>query len=205
MIYAAEQTKSAIETIGVPITVAVIAALATLGAACVSFILGRLGDAAARRRAGYARASSALVALAEYPYRIRRRTADDGAVLGDLVAKGSDLQQELRSCETWVMCENNRMGEVWREVLCDIKAATAPACKEAWNSPPIATAAGMNLGSWGPHGVEEKLKRFEKAARWRFGKLRMVGWVMRKRMCGERGEHCKHAPAEAFEAGQDGP
>jgi hypothetical protein len=179
MIYAAEQTKSAIETIGVPITVAVIAALATLGAA-------------ARRRAGYARASSALVALAEYPYRIRRRTADDGAVLGDLVAKGSDLQQELRSCETWVMCENNRMGEVWREVLCDIKAATAPACKEAWNSPPIATAAGMNLGSWGPHGVEEKLKRFEKAAR-------------RKRMCGERGEHCKHAPAEAFEAGQDGP
>jgi hypothetical protein len=205
MILAAEETKSAIETIGVPLTVAMIGALATVGAAAVTFVFARLGEAAARRRDGYARASRALVALAEYPYRIRRRTSDSPEALANLADRGSELQEELRCCDTWVRCENPRMGQVWDEVLADLRAATGPASNEAWEMPPVSKAADMNIGPWGPQGVEAKLERFENAAAWRFGGRRMVGWAARSAATGERGAPCQHVTASPTDRGGTKP
>ena len=45
-------------------------------------------------------ATRQLVAYAEYPYRIRRRTSDDPEELGRLAKLGHDIQEALRYYET---------------------------------------------------------------------------------------------------------
>ena len=169
VIEATTQSTSVTDTIGVPLLIAAIGALGAVSAAAVSVILAKLGDAAARRRAGYAEAIAALVAWSEYPYRIRRRTSDDPEVLADLAALGCDLQERLVHAETWVTCEHPATAEVWRQVRGAIGAEVGPACQQAWEEPPVASASGMNLGSWGPTGVAMQIARMEFAARSRFG------------------------------------
>ena len=157
------------ELVGVPIAVATIGLAATLAAAAVSFALGRWGDASARRREGYADATKELVAWAEYPYRIRRRTADDASTLAALADRGHAHQEALRYRETWIAAENRWLAEVFREVRQDLAAVLAPACNNAWSSPAIKDPADMGIGPWGPAGVDDQIIRFQQAVGYRFG------------------------------------
>src|SRR4051812_39951649 len=101
------------QNVGVPLLVAIIALAATLGAAALSFALARWGDASARRREGYASATRELVAWSEYPFRIRRRTSDDPAVLTALADRGHLHQEALRYRETWILSENRWVAGVF--------------------------------------------------------------------------------------------
>jgi len=61
--------------------------------ALVAVVAASSGVAAENRRQGYAAAVEAVVAWAEYPFRIRRRTSDDPATLSDLANLGHELQE----------------------------------------------------------------------------------------------------------------
>jgi hypothetical protein len=163
--------------VGVPVTVALLGALSAVAVAALSFALGRWGDDAARRRKGYAAAAKTLVAYAEYPWKIRRRTSDEPDELGRLAAAGHELQEALRYHQAWINSENHWVGRVYREVREDIALCAGPACSEAWRMPPVTTAAGMCLGEWGPRGLDAHIDRFEPAKAFRFGWRRILAIV----------------------------
>ncbi|CAB4365425.1 MAG: hypothetical protein F2681_15030 [Actinobacteria bacterium] len=162
--------------IGVPVTVA----LATLVA---TTLIRQQSEARSRRRDRYAQAVAVLVAWVEYPYRIRRRTSDSPEGLSTLATVGHDLQQELARSRAWVEAEDAVVAEVYRTVVATLGAAIGPACCEAWESPPVATAAGMNLKGWGPGaGCFAAIQGLESAIAERF---RWWGFLapLRRRRC----------------------
>lgn len=179
MILLADKVTPFTEHVGVPIAVAIVGLLATLGAAAISFALSLWNDTSARRRDGYSTATKELVAWAEYPYRIRRRTSDEPAELTRLANIGHDLQEALRYRQTWITAENGWTGKIFAEVRSDLGAIAGSACANAWNAAPISKASDMNLNGWDPPGIEAHLERFESAVRFRFGWRRLVavtGW-----------------------------
>jgi hypothetical protein len=171
----AHESAPLIEQIGVPFGVALIGLIATIASAAISFALSRWSDTSTRRREGYSSATEELVAWAEYPYRIRRRTTDDPAELARLANLGHDLQEALRYRQTWVTAEDVWLARVFQEVRDDLAVALRPACADAWKSAPISRASEMNLNGWGPVGANRHLERFERAVRFRFGWRRLVG------------------------------
>lgn len=173
---ASSTTETAVATnrLDWPLVVAILGALGAAIAAATTFALTKVGDAAARRQTGYAEAAATLVAWAEYPYRIRRRTSDSAETLTALADAGHALQQRLRCAETWVICDSSRVGAVWAEVRVGLAGGVGDACKHAWDQPPVSAAGGMNVGAWGPSNVEAHLLRFERAAQWRFGWRRLI-------------------------------
>lgn len=155
--------------VGVPVLVALIALAASIGAAALSFAFGRWSDTTARRRNGYAAAAQELVGWVEYPFRIRRRTSDEADVLTKLAERGHAHQEALRYRQTWIRSENRWMAEIFAAVRTDLGAILSASCNEAWAADPITKAEDMTLAGWGPHNVELHLKRFERAAGFRFG------------------------------------
>lgn len=162
------------ERVGVPLAVALIGLTATIGAAAISFALGRWSDTSARRRDGYSTATRELLAWVEYPYRIRRRTSDNPADLSRLADVGHGHQEALRYRQTWIAAENPWVGKVFVQVRSDIGSILGPSCNDAWATGPVTIAAAMTLAGWGPAGVDAHIERFEKAIQFRFGWRRLV-------------------------------
>jgi hypothetical protein len=165
---------------------AVTIALAVLGSSVVAGLIGSiLGNTRANataRRDRYAQAVRSLVAWAEYPYRIRRRTSDDPATLTALADRGHTLQEQLAESRAWIAAENRAMSEVFDGCLRDITALVGPACGAAWQEAPIETSAGMNLGDFGPRGIDRIVSRMECAVIYRFGFRRLMWrrWALRR-------------------------
>jgi hypothetical protein len=65
------------EKVAVPLLIGLLGLAGVIVTAAVSAISGRWAQATNRHRDAYAAAVKTLVAWAEYPYRIRRRTSDD--------------------------------------------------------------------------------------------------------------------------------
>jgi hypothetical protein len=157
------------ERVAVPLLVGLLGLVGVIVTATVSVISGRWAQATNRRRDAYAAAVKTLVAWAEYPYRIRRRTSDDPDELTRLVGIGHDLQEQLRCHQTWIATESRWVAGIYREAMTAITAQVAPACNNAWAAEPITTGAGMNLGGWGPDDVLACILRLQGAIACRFG------------------------------------
>lgn len=167
-------------------------ALSILGSSVVAGLIGAiLGNTRANataRRERYAQAVRTLVAWAEYPYRIRRRTTDEAATLTALADRGHSLQEQLAESRAWIAAESRAMSEVFDGCLREITALVGPACGTAWQEAPIATSAEMNLGDFGPRGIDRIVARMECAVIYRFGLRRLMWrrWVirtLRRRAC----------------------
>ena len=143
-------------------------------AGLITTVLGHLRSAATARREGYANAVQSLIARGEYPYRVRRQVSDDADVLSALVERGHDLQEQLAACRTWVASEHLVLGAIFEAALSDIDATVKQATGDACNQPPVSTAAGMNLGGWGPGDQWPHVARLERAIAFRFGWRRVV-------------------------------
>ncbi|MFI7131286.1 hypothetical protein ACIBQ1_36765 [Nonomuraea sp. NPDC050153] len=166
--------------------------LAILGSSVLAGVLGTLlGNAranAALRRDRYAQAVRCLVAWAEYPYRIRRRTDDEPGTLAALANHGHTLQEQLAESKAWVAAESQAVSKVFDSCLAELSARVSPACVSAWQAPPVTTAAGMVLGYTDPQGVDQIVARVEFAVIYRFGYRRLMWrrwalWRLRRRGC----------------------
>jgi len=152
----------------IPVVVAVLSTTGTL-------IVTKAGDAIAKRRDRYAQAFSTLVSWVEFPYRVRRRVGDDAQTLAALTSTGHDLQEKLACHQAWIATESPRVARAYREAKGQLDAMVGPALGEAWNSAPIETAAGMNLGDWGPgRGAYLPLSHLQCEIGSRFGWRRLV-------------------------------
>lgn len=130
------------------ITVALIGSSVLAG--IITTVLTNLRATANQRREGYALAVRALIARAEYPYRVRRRVADTPDVLAALVGRGHDLQEDLAARRTWVRAESTRLGDLYDHALASIDATVSVATAEAWERGPASNPQAMNLNGWGP-------------------------------------------------------
>jgi hypothetical protein len=136
--------------------------------------LGRWAEATNRRRTRYADAVATLVAWAEYPYRIRRRTSDDAAELASLRDLGHDLQERVRSHQTWIITENATVAQAYRQVWQRVSFKAGPASQDAWNHPPVTNAADMNLNGWGPDDPSDHIDLLQRVIAARFGYRRLI-------------------------------
>ena len=176
-------TVAAIASDAGPVVITLLGAMVSAGvlAAIASSTLGRWAQATERRRDAYASAVKTLVAWLEYPYRIRRRTSDAPEELARLAALGHDLQEQLRCHQTWIESESARVAVAYQEALTTVGHLVAPACQEAWRTPPVTTPEGMVLGSWGPSAAGmASVVAVQHAVRDRFG-FRRLGPVFRGR------------------------
>jgi hypothetical protein len=160
--------------------------LAILGSSVLAGVLGTLlGNAkanAAVRRDRYAQVVRCLVAWAEYPYRIRRRTDDEPSTLAAIANHGHTLQEQLAESKAWVAAESQAVSKVFDSCLTELSARVSPACVAAWQAPPVTTAAGMVLGDAGSQGVDQIVARMEIAVIYRFGYRRLMWrrWAIRR-------------------------
>lgn len=173
MIASTHESTRFIDTVGVPIVVALVGFGGAVTAAALSFALSRWNDRTTRRREGYAAATRQLVAFLEYPYRIRRRTSDSPEELTRLANLGHDIQEALQYYETWIAAENRWVGGVFREVRSALSSEVGPCCNEAWATKPVSSGAEMTLAGWGPNGASDHVRRFERAVACRFGWRRL--------------------------------
>lgn len=164
------------------LTIALAVVSSSVVAGLVGTILGNTRANAAARRDRYAQAIRSLVAWAEYPYRIRRRTSDEPATLTALADRGHTLQEQLAESRAWIAAESRAMSEVFDGCLRDITTLVSPACGVAWQEAPIGTSAGMNLGGFGPRGIDRIVFRMECAVLYRFGLRRLMWrrWVLHR-------------------------
>jgi hypothetical protein len=169
-------SAAAASSTGTPIAITILVAVISSGvvAAVVNAISGNLRANANVRRDRYAQAVRYLIAWGEYPYRIRRRADDEPETRASLASLGHTLQEQRAEIAGWIAAESRTLSKVFDQCARDISAIVGPACAEAWTSPPITTSAGMNLGDFGPRGVDAIAARMERACGYRFGLRRMM-------------------------------
>lgn len=151
----------------------------------------RLRETAAVRRDKYSRAVELLTARIEYPYRIRRRTSDDPAAIAALAADGHRLQEQLAATRAWITTESSVVGEVFAQSLAGLDEPFKLACRQAWASPPVTSAAGMNLNGFGMGNQQQLVDAVEHAAAYRFGIRRLLLAALLRRRLKNSG-HLKH-------------
>lgn len=152
--------------------------LALVVAIIAHAITSHLDRAAARRderRVRYAEAVSTLVAWAEFPYRVRRRTSDTPETLAGLTSIGHDLQEKLACHEAWIAGDDPTVAVAYLQARDKLAPVVAEALENAWTSPPISDPAEMVLGRWGPGPtIQETLDPLEQAIR--KGTKSIWGW-----------------------------
>jgi len=163
-------------TSGGALTLSIVTAVlgSSLVAGLVTALLTGLRGAATARRDGYAAAIEALVAWAEFPYRVRRRTDDDPETLRRLADLGHDLQEKLARYRSWVAAESSAVGGEFDAVIGEVRGNVGTATGAAWQASPVSSAVEMNVGQlYGPD-VTDSLDRLQRAVRWRFGVRRLA-------------------------------
>lgn len=127
--------------------------------AIVTLLVTKAGEATAHRRDHYAAAVKTLVAWSEFPYRVRRRTDNELPTLACLAGLGHDLQEQLACHQAWIAADHPRLARSFAKALSTITNAVGPAVTEAWDTPPVSSPGGMNLGRWGPGVVCRRRRR----------------------------------------------
>lgn len=174
-IVAVSAGTAAVQFVIVPVVVATLTAAATLA-------VSRASEASNRRRDRYAQAVQTLVAWSELPYRVKRRTSDDPATIERLAGLAHDLQERLACHQAWIATDLPALADAYAAVRATISAAVGPALVDAWASPPVTTAAGMNLGAWGPAvECQAAVATLQHCIERRFGWRRFKAWVTRER------------------------
>jgi hypothetical protein len=145
----------------------------TVLATLVTTIVAGFRSSSSARRDSYAAAVEAVVAWFEFPYRVRRRTSDTPDTLGALACVGHDLQQRLAGRLAWVATENDVVSEAFDSVLANVRARVGDSVVEAWNTPAVSAASGMNISPFGPGDLQQELVKLHVAIGYRFGVRRM--------------------------------
>lgn len=102
-----------------------------------------------RRRELHARGLAAALAYAEMPFEIRRRRHEDverSAERVRLTTRFSEVQAELRVCETLIDADGNgTVAGRYRELVEATRRVAGGAARESWNRDPIDSDAAVNM------------------------------------------------------------
>ncbi len=112
------------------------------------------------RREGYGEAVAALYAWYEYPFQIRRRLSNSQEMLDRLIQLGNENQQRIARSLAWMALDRKDAYVRYQKLVDKVKAVTAEYIKEAWRLSPIRYSVEINLGSWGPESIDDKVKDF---------------------------------------------
>lgn len=96
-------------------------------------------------RQRFSAALADMYAWAEFPYRIRRRSSAPGAS-ALLAARMSDLQERLRYNASWLALESEAVANAYQQLWSETRTLTAPAMRDAWESPAPTADRDLNLG-----------------------------------------------------------
>lgn len=169
----------------------IITAILTSGV--VSVLVTKLFERGAKRdervRQGYADSTAALVAWAEFPYRVARRTSDEPDVCATLVGRGHDAQEALACRRAWVVGESVVMSEGYAVITAQLRPHVGAATQAAWRRPPSSGGAGMVLSDGQPLpqvDVDHVVDLWCLAQRYRYGWRRwmlppVLRWRLRRR------------------------
>lgn len=168
---AAATHQTWLETMGTTGIVAAVAAILVV-------VLTAYFTASAERRKARAERYAAMVvnltSWTELPYRVRRRPSNDPAVTSALADRIHALHERVVLDSAELAAECPWLGKRYERALADIKAIALPFLNEAWASPGVGTATGMNLNGWGPTGLNEIVLEWRGELRWRFGWRRLA-------------------------------
>jgi hypothetical protein len=124
--------------------------LAAVVGAIVNTTIARkksLEEERSRVRTTYAEAFEAVAAYKELPYAIRRRRADQSSEervrLSEL---GREIQGRLSYYLAWTRAESDEVGAAYARLVERLRATAGSASNRAWQEPPVASDAEMNLG-----------------------------------------------------------
>jgi hypothetical protein len=154
------------------------------GAIIVAALTIAFNAAATRRRERrerYAAMTETLTAWSELPYRIRRRTSNDGERIDALVARMSDLQEHLSRDHALLRSECQWLADRRAATQRQVQSLIGPYIREAWDSPPATSTSAMNLNGWGPTGASDIISSFSADLRWRFGWRRVLAPFLKRR------------------------
>lgn len=155
----------------------------TVLATLVTTLVAGLRSSSAVRRDGYAAAVEAVVAWFEFPYRVRRRTADTPEALATLAGLGHDLQERLAGRLAWVAAEHGVLSDVFDTVLNTIRPPVSASVTDAWSSPALSAPHEMNVGPFGPGDLQPEIVKLHRAISYRFGMRRLLpSFVIRWRL-----------------------
>lgn len=100
--------------------------------------------------------------LMEPPFSQHGGLARARAIFGDQL-------ERLGASRAWIAGESSALRDIYDGCIGDLNRAVSPACREAWQSPPVTSAAGMNLSGFGGGGASDVVCRMERAVAYRFG------------------------------------
>jgi len=163
-----------LETMG---TTGIVAAIAAILVVVLTAYFNASAEHRKSRAARYAAMVVNLTSWTELPYRVRRRPSNDTAVIAALVDRMHGFHERVVFDSAELAAECPWLGKRYEQALADIKAIALPFLKEAWASPGIGSAAGMNLNGWGPTGLNAIVLGWRTELRWRFGWRRLVNPV----------------------------
>jgi hypothetical protein len=132
--------------IGAFLSGAVIAALIT-GIVNSALAWGRSRqDERSRLRANFASAFATYSAYKELPYAIRRRRHDVPAEERVRLSEAlREIQAQLAYHQAWTLVESRAVGEVYVDLVGQVRRVAGKAMHDAWNAPPSRTDGAMNI------------------------------------------------------------
>lgn len=139
-------------TVGAIITAIISASfLAAIVSALVTMLIARkksLEEERARVRTIYAEAYQAVAAYKELPYAIRRRgRAQPEAERLRLSEDARKIQERLSYYRAWTQAESEHVGQVYAELVNQLRVTAGGACQQAWEDDPVSSDAEMNIGT----------------------------------------------------------
>lgn len=152
-----------------------------LTSSVMSAIIGKLFDRGSKRdervRDGYADSTAVLVAWAEFPYRVARRSSDDAETRAALIGRAHDSQEALACRRAWVVGESPVMGTAYAAITAQLRPLVRESTQAAWRRPAAEHGAAMVLSD-GPTmptvDVQPFVDMWCTALRYRFGWRRWV-------------------------------
>lgn len=94
----------------------------------------------------YGHALADVLAWAELPYRIARRTSDTPEALAQLASRFHGLQERIEHHLRWLQLDSAAVGTAYKQLVDTVKRKAEADIAKAWIRPPVTTAAGMVLG-----------------------------------------------------------
>lgn len=130
-----------------PIVVAaLVAGLVSLASVVAGQLNKRISEREARRRDSYAKAFESYVAYREFPFVVRRRSADKPVEERERIARElREVQERLGYYRAWIHTESRHCGLAFDRLISKVRINDGKLIHEGWSAPAITSDEQMNI------------------------------------------------------------